>query len=1042
VANVNKLPDAVDDTFIVDENTALTGTLLGNDDLGDEATTVTDFDNVSDNGAAVTVDAQGNFTYTPVTDFDGADTFTYTITDADGDESTATVTVNVSNVNKLPDAVDDGFEMDENTQLTGTLLGNDDLGDEATTVTEFDNTSVNGATVTVDAAGNFVYTPVTDFTGEDTFTYTITDADGDESTATVTVDVANVNKLPEAVDDSFIIDENTSLNNNVIGNDELGDPLTTVTPFDITAASGRTVSMDANGNFTYTPAANFTGTDTFNYTITDADGDTSTATVTVIVEDVPVTPPDLLPNAVDDTYAISENTTLNRNVLGNDNLGDQATAATPFTVITDSGGTGEMEANGNFRYEPAPNFVGTETFAYTITDADGDVSSADITVTVSAPPENIPPVAIDDSFSLSEGDTISDNVISNTGGTDTDGGDGAGLSVTHVTVNSITTNVAEVGNTDVAIEGGTLSISANGNFTYTNSEGFDFDPVTPSTQPSFEYTLSDGIDTATATVSITINDSAPVANDDSKSIVLEGDILSGADSVTVSGNIIAGGTAGDGDVADTSADGTVTLVSVEGQSFVDSVTPIVITTGFGQLSILSSGAYSYVSKDGIAIPDDAVTDTFSYVIEDGDANQNESDTASLTINLTPSILNIPPVAEDDSFSLSEGDTISDNVILNSGGTDTDGGDGAALSVTHVDGNPISGEAIFTIIDGVLNEVAVSPLDDAIFIGTNDNGILTINENGQFTYENKGFLEGSPAPTFEYTLSDGTDTDTAEVTINVNTNAPEAVADTNYVLFTAFLGSVVAPQIVGNVVTGQSTGDRADSPGSDGFGTPILTQVLYAGTPYNLDANPPATPLEITTDYGTLVIDNMGAYTFMPATIEIGDPRLSPDKLSANDTVDLEFTYTLQDSDILDPETDFAILTIEISAPFVEPVAPESLSIDIDFNQTGGTIDTDFDAKAFLNVEDPAAKYSPDLDDLSDILTDEHAGGLENYLAVMSKDDGAITEDAVVLEKGEADLEPESFATVTNGLLADGAILVSDVTAANAPIAELDSADLL
>jgi hypothetical protein len=47
-----------------------------------------------------------------------------------------------------------------------------------------------------------------------------------------------------------------------------------------------------------------------------------------------------------------------------------------------------------------------------------------------------------------------------------------------------------------------------------------------------------------------------------------------------------------------------------------------------------------------------------------------------------------------------------------------------------------------------------------------------------------------------------------------------------------------------------------------------------------------------------------------------------------------------------------------------------------------------------------------------------------------------------LEKGEADLEPESFTTVTNGLLADGAILISDATASNAPIAELDSAELL
>ena len=129
IDNVNALPEAVNDTFDMDENTELAGSLLGNDDLGDEATTVTAFDSSSTNGGTVTVDSTGNFSYTPVTDFVGTDTFTYTITDADGDTSTATVTANIANVNKLPEAVDDSFDMDENTQLTGSLLGNDDLGD-------------------------------------------------------------------------------------------------------------------------------------------------------------------------------------------------------------------------------------------------------------------------------------------------------------------------------------------------------------------------------------------------------------------------------------------------------------------------------------------------------------------------------------------------------------------------------------------------------------------------------------------------------------------------------------------------------------------------------------------------------------------------------------------------------------------------------------------------------------------------------------------------------------------------------------------------
>jgi hypothetical protein len=483
----------------------------------------------------------------------------------------------------------------------------------------------------------------------------------------------------------------------------------------------------------------------------------------------------------------------------------------------------------------------------------------------------------------------------------------------------------------------------------------------------------------------------------------------------------------------------------------------------GTLLIKEDGSFSYANTAfelGTAAP------SFTYTLSDG----TDENTGDVTITVTDVPENIPPVAENDSFSVNEGATISDNVISNTGGTDTDGGDGADLSVTQLNGNDLTFDptddnyASFTVIDGIFT--AITPADVLTFNSTTDNGILRINVDGQFTYENKGFLEGSPAPTFEYTLSDGIDTDTARVSITVDTNAPSAVADTNYVAFKEFLGNVIAPQLLGNVVTGYktvenpdgtgSTGDMADRPGVDGFGSPILTTIVYAGTSYSLSANPPGTPLEIETDYGTLVIDNMGVYTFKPAIIEIGDPSLSPDKLSANDTVDLEFTYTLQDGDILNSDTNLAILTIEVSAPFVEPMVPKSLSIDIDFNQTSGTIDTDFDAKALINVEDPASKYLPDLDDLSDILTDGHTGGLETYLAAMGEDESALVnidlavalrdfqvDDSVVLQKSDANSEHASFTTVTNGFLADGAIIISDTAeATNALIAELDSAELL
>ncbi len=68
----------------------------------------------------------------------------------------------------------------------------------------------------------------------------------------------------------------------------------------------RQVVVNADGTFTYTPTANYTGADSFTYTVTDADsGESSTQTVTITVD--PVT--DL--TATDDSFSTNEDTALN-----------------------------------------------------------------------------------------------------------------------------------------------------------------------------------------------------------------------------------------------------------------------------------------------------------------------------------------------------------------------------------------------------------------------------------------------------------------------------------------------------------------------------------------------------------------------------------------------------------------------------------------------------------------------------------------------------------------------------------------------------------
>lgn len=95
-------PDAVDDDFTLDEDTLITGNVLANDTDGDGDTlTVTDFTIVDGAGIAddsLMVNADGSFSFEPVTSFTGDVTFTYEVSDGNGGTDSATATVTIEEV--------------------------------------------------------------------------------------------------------------------------------------------------------------------------------------------------------------------------------------------------------------------------------------------------------------------------------------------------------------------------------------------------------------------------------------------------------------------------------------------------------------------------------------------------------------------------------------------------------------------------------------------------------------------------------------------------------------------------------------------------------------------------------------------------------------------------------------------------------------------------------------------------------------------------------------------------------------------------------
>ncbi|HUR17472.1 MAG TPA: Ig-like domain-containing protein, partial [Acidimicrobiales bacterium] len=232
----------------------------------------------------VFLDPDGSFKYIADALYQGLDTFTYTVRDAEGGTDTGLVTITVGASNAAPVAVDDNYVTDEDTALTVAapgLLGNDSdaNGDPLTAGSASD--PANG-TVTVGTDGAFTYTPDPNFAGTDTFTYAVRDGWSGTDTGLVTIAVSARYDPPAAADDAYLTQQNVALTvpaPGVLGNDA-GDALTAGSASD--PANG-TVAMGADGSFTYTPDANFTGTDPFTYVLSDGAGGSDTGTVIITV---------------------------------------------------------------------------------------------------------------------------------------------------------------------------------------------------------------------------------------------------------------------------------------------------------------------------------------------------------------------------------------------------------------------------------------------------------------------------------------------------------------------------------------------------------------------------------------------------------------------------------------------------------------------------------------------------------------------------------------------------------------------------------------
>ena len=239
------------------------------------------------------------------------------------------------------------------------------------------------------------YTPAADYNGPDSFTFKTNDGQDDSNIATVSITVNPINDTPTGNAQTVSTNEDTNLPLTLTGTD--GDPVVTQSlTFAITDQPdhGTLTGFSAStGAVQYEPAANYNGPDSFQFTVTDdttAGGAALTsaaATVSITVNAVNDTP-----TANAQTVSTNEDTDLPLTLTGAD--GDPEVAQTLTFTITDQPDNGTLtgfNANtGAVTYDPAANYNGSDSFAFTVTDdttAGGAVltsTAATISITVNA----------------------------------------------------------------------------------------------------------------------------------------------------------------------------------------------------------------------------------------------------------------------------------------------------------------------------------------------------------------------------------------------------------------------------------------------------------------------------------------------------------------------------------------------------------------------------------------------------------------------------------------------------------------------------------
>ncbi len=670
------------------------------------------------------------------------------------------------------------------------------------------------------------------------------------------------------------------------------------------AADG-TLTLDYDYTLTHAPEVAGSDTnDTFTITATDRDGGSHSDDLSIkIVDDAPL--------ANDDRNSITEDVvSVSGNVIAQGSAGDVAdtqgadgarvggvisdnvpsNAATEVNtelVIEGQYGTLTIQADGRYSYvldssylEVQGLIVGEtldEVFTYTLTDGDGDSADAALTITISGADDGVTvDVPSDTTVTTPDADNT-DQVVFESGlasGSDPSLADTQvhsqftltaldGLADTNavtlvytdangqpVTLTLSKTQLEELGTAPQAITTSYGELVLNG---YSQAADgtltLDYD-YTLTTAPGVSGTDINDTVTITATdrdgdrhsddLNIKIVDDAPQAADDANSLA-EGATLT----VDAASGVLANDVAG----ADGWADSGAVVGVVAGNSGTTSSGGVGgrIDGQYGYLTLNADGSYEYVSTAD-AIAADA-QDIFTYTVRDDDGDETST---TLTINVADVSLPDTPIT----------DTVTESGLPD-GSDEGNGGHTTTGKVTLPEG------------------VSAVPVTDV----PTEYGIFTIDEEGNYSYTLTDITTGDEVTdSFTYTSQDEDgNTVSNSVTITIVDDVPVAVADENSVTEDA-----VPNPVTGNVLSGESAGDRADTQGADGARVSGVQAGSIVAGEHVADGN---LSTAISGQYGSLVLQPDGSYSYQ---LNNNNPMVNA--LKDGDILKEVFSYTLTDAD--------------------------------------------------------------------------------------------------------------------------------------------------